>query len=208
METLEKGQDKIQKICDQLRRETIEPAKKEAERIIAEAHKKAEEIVAEGHKQAENLVAQGRQTIEQERNVFHSSLVQASKQALESLRQSIENQLFNQELDRVLDKNLADPQLIANLVNGLVKAIEKEGINTDLSVMIPRHASPEQITALLLQETRQKLGDKPLQLGHFTGGIQVKLVGKKMTIDLTDQALKDLLAQYARKDFRETIFHA
>ena len=33
MKTLETGQDKIQKICDKLRRDTLEPSLQEAERV-------------------------------------------------------------------------------------------------------------------------------------------------------------------------------
>lgn len=208
METLEKGQDKIQKICDQLKYETLQPAKEEAEQIIAAAHKKAEDIIAEGHKQVEKFLAQSRQTIEQERNVFQSSLLQASKQAVEALRQDIENKLFNKELGHILEKNLAEPGLIAKLVDGIVKAIEKEGISTDLSAVIPKSVSPDQVNALILEETRQKLASKPLELGNFAGGARVRLLDKKMTIDLTEQSIKDLLSNYVRKDFRQIIFNA
>ena len=47
--TLEKGEDKIQKICDALRRETLEPAKAEAEqlRLVAEAKAEAYRKISE-----------------------------------------------------------------------------------------------------------------------------------------------------------------
>lgn len=206
MKTLETGQDKIQKICDKLRHETLEPAKDEARHLIATAKKKGEELIADAEKQAEHLLKQAREQIEQERNVFHSSLQQAAKQAVEALRQEIENRLFNEQLQTVLDKNLADPKVVAQLINGIVKALEKDGVKVDLSAVIPRTVSPEQVIALLLNETKARLKDTPLELGSFGGGVQVKLQGKRMTIDLTDQAIKELLAAYARKDFRQIIF--
>lgn len=206
MKSLEKGQDKIQKICDKLRKETIEPAKVDAKNIIEEAKKEAEKLVAEAEQHVQMLIKQARGQIEQERNVFHSSLQQAAKQALEALRQEIEQKFFNEELQAILEKELANPTLIADLINGLVTAIEKEGISTDLSVSIPRHVSAEDVSHLLLEGVRKKLKNKPMEVGHFAGGVQVKLHGKKMTIDFTDQSLKELLANYARKDFRQMIF--
>ena len=83
MRSLEKGQDKIQKICDKLRHDTLEPAEEEAQQILKEARKKAESIKAEAERHAEQLVKQARGQIEQERNVFHSSLHQAAKQTIE-----------------------------------------------------------------------------------------------------------------------------
>src|SRR3990170_4430527 len=96
--TLEKGDEKIQKICDALRKGTLEPAQKEAERILKEAKAKAEQIIKEGHQEANRHLEEARAEIEKERNVFHSSLEQAGRQALEQLRQAIEYDLFSQEL--------------------------------------------------------------------------------------------------------------
>lgn len=206
MRSLEKGQEKIQKICDQLRHETLEPAEQEAVRLIEEGKKKAEAIKAEAEKNAEQMIKQARAQIEQERNVFHSALQQASKQTVEALRQDIEQKLFHEELQSILDKQMADPKIVAELINGVVKAVEKEGLATELSAVIPRMVSPDDINSLLIENVRKRLREKPLEIGSFGGGVQVKLVGKKMTIDLTDQAIKELLANYVRKDFRKLIF--
>ena len=206
MRSLEKGQDKIQKICDKLRRDTLEPAEVEAQQILNEARKKVELLKAEAEQHVEQLLKQARGQIEQERNVFHSSLQQAAKQTIEGLRQEIENKLFNEELQNLIEKQASDPKMIAEIINGIVKAVEKEGLNTDLTIVIPRLASKEDVSALLLDGVRKRLKGKPLEIGSFTGGAQVKLQGKKMTVDLSDQVIKELLANYIRKDFRKLIF--
>lgn len=206
MKSLEKGQDKIQQICDKLRHKTLEPAEEEARKIITAAEKKREQIIKEGELLREELIKQAREEMEKERTVFHSSLEQAAKQAMEKLRQEIEHKLFNEELQVILDKQLADPRIIAELINGIVKAIEKEGLETDLSLVIPRLVSPDDISDLLIDGIKQKLKGKTWELASFAGGVQIKLPGKKMTIDVTDQTIKELLANYVRKDFRKLLF--
>jgi len=206
MRSLEKGQEKIQNICDKLRRETLEPAEKEALRIVEEATKKAEAIKAEGERQVEQRMKQARGQIEQERNVFHSTLKQAAKQAVEWLRQEIEHRFFNEELQHLLEKEMSYPKLIAELITGIIKALEKDGLRTDLTAVIPRLVSSNEVNALLIEEIQHRLKEKPLNIGNFAGGAQVKLVGKKMTIDLTDQAIKELLANSMQKDFRQLMF--
>ena len=208
MGSLDKGQDKIQKICDKLRRETIEPAEVEARRIMEEAQQKAESIKVEAERQSVHLLKQVRSQIEQERNVFHSALQQAAKQTLEGLRQELEHKLFNNELQKILEKQLADPKIVAELINGIVKAIEKDGLSTDLAAVIPQLVSVNDVNELLFASVRKRLKGRPLEIGSFAGGAQVKLLGKKMTIDLSDQAIKELLAHYIRKDFRKLIFSA
>src|SRR5437016_181013 len=115
--TLEKADNRIQKICDALRNETLEPAKEEAARIIEDARLQASEIIKDAEKHADNLLTTSRKTLEKERNVFNSSMEQASKQSLEELKQNIETKLFNSELDRLLSKDLTNPQIIAQLIS-------------------------------------------------------------------------------------------
>ncbi len=206
MKSLEKGQDKIQKICDKIRRETIEPAKQESQAIIDEAKRKANEIIAVAEEHKNQIFKQAKVQIEQERNVFQSSLQQAAKQTVESLRQEIENKFFNEELESLLAKPMSDPKVIANIINGIVKSLDKEGLSTDISIVIPKIVSPDEVSGLLLDNVKKRLKEKPLEVGYFTGGAQVKLLGKRMTLDLTDQAIKETLSNYVRKDFRQLLF--
>jgi V/A-type H+/Na+-transporting ATPase subunit E len=206
MKTLEKGKDKIQKICDLIRHETIEPAKQEAHGVIESAKARAEEIIAEAERQAERLHAQARAAIEQERNVFHSSLTQAARQSVESLKQEIEHKLFNEELQRVLQAQTADPKIIASLIASIVKAVDKDGISTDLIAVVPKSVSAAEVNRLLGEGILKRLKDQSVSVGTFEGGAQVKLVDKKMTIDISDAALKELISNYVRKDFRKMFF--
>lgn len=206
MKTLEKGPDKIQKIGDKLRHEVIEPAKGEAQQIIEAAQQKASEIIAQAEKQAKELKASAHAQIEQEKNVFHSSMLQASRQSVEALRQTIEHRLFNDQLSTVLKGHMTDPKIIADLINAVVKAIEKEGLGADLSAIIPQAVPAAAVNKLLLQEVLQKLKGETVTLGSFAGGAQIKIEDKQIRIDLTDAAIKELLSNYVRKDFRQLIF--
>lgn len=207
MKTLEKSKDKIEKICAVIREETLEPAQKQAEEIIQQATRKAEQITAEAQKNAEKLHANAKTAITQEYNVFQASLSQAAKQSLEALRQEIENNFFSQHLSAVIEKNAADPQIIANLIDAIVECLRKEGLAANLTALIPKKIAPKQINALLLQETIQVLKEHSVSVGNFSGGAQIRLNNKKMTIDISDGAIKELLAGYVvRKDFRKMIF--
>ena len=206
MKTFEKGQDKIQKISDQLKRETLEPANEEAKRIIEEAKRKAAAISEEAEKQAESLIHAGRKAIEQERNVFHSSLQQASKQALETLRQSIEHSLFNDKLNKLLNQTTANPKIIADLITAVIKAIEKEGISGDLSAIIPKSVSAKEVNDLLADSILKRLKNHTVELDDIAGGTKIKLIDKGLTIDVSEEALEDLIQRYVRKDFRKFFF--
>lgn len=208
MKGIESGKDKVKKICDILRRETLEPAEAEAGQVVRAAKEQADQIVAAAQKEAENIQLEARQEIERQKNVFQSSLAQACKQALDALKQSIEEKLFNQELGRILAKHMQDPQVLAQLTNAVVNAMEKGGLDADISVYIPAAVAARSVNALLAKEVIEKLKEKSVLVGPLTGGIEVKMHKENITIDITDRALKELLASYIRKDFRELIFSA
>lgn len=206
MKSLEKGQDTIQKISDRLKHEVIEPAKVEAYKIVEAAQQKADEIIALAERQADVTKAAVHAQIEKDRRVFQSALQQASKQSLEALRQAVEQKLFNEQLNTLVETGMADPQLIAKLIDAIVTAIEKEGLGTDLTAVISRVASAQAISKLLAQEVLKKLKGKPLTLDGFAGGAQIKIEDRQIRIDLSDNAIKELLSNYVRKDFRDLVF--
>ncbi len=208
MKGIETGKDKVKKICDVLRRETLEPAMNEAGQIVHAAKEQAEQIVSAAQKETQKLKEEARLEIERQKNVFQSSLNQACKQAMQALKQSIEEKLFNQELSKILAKHTSDPRVLVQLIDAVVKGIEKEGIGGSLSVYIPAAVPAQSVNALLAQNTLEKLKEKSILVGPLTGGIEVKLHHDNITIDISDAALKELVANYIRKDFRELIFGA
>ncbi|HEY2811035.1 MAG TPA: V-type ATP synthase subunit E [Rhabdochlamydiaceae bacterium] len=200
------GSEKVKKICDVLRRETLEPAKHEAEEIILDARRQAESLIEEAKKNIEQLHLEARQEIDRQKNIFQSSLHQACKQALESLKQNIESKLLNQELSELIVKSTQSPQVLSRLIMAAIHAIEKEGVEADLSVYIPAAVPAREVNEMLGKEWVEKLKEKSVLIGPLSGGIEVKLHDKNITIDVSDAALKELVSGYIRKDFRDMFF--
>lgn len=206
MKQLESGQDKLQKIADDIRLKTLEPAKRERDQILEEANKEANRIVAAANSQAEEIKRQAKESIEQDRRVFHSNLIQASKQSLESLRQAVEKTFFSDDLQKLVEKSTIEPNLISDIIKTCLKAIEKEGIETELTALIPKTVSTEKVNALLGEEILKKLKEGGAVLGDFNGGAKVMMHENHITLDMTDKALQELLMNYCRKDFRSLLF--
>lgn len=206
MKGIETGKEKVKKICEALRKETLEPAILEAESIVASAKEEASRIIAQAQKDAEGIFSESQQKIEREKEIFLIALNQASKQAVQFLKQMIEEKLFNKELSHLLSKPLQKPQVLAEFITAIVKAISSEGTEADLSVFIPATIPARDVNALLAKEITDKLKEKSVLLAPIGGGIEVKLGKQNITLDLSDAALKELLANYIRKDFRELFF--
>ena len=207
MGDLESGEDKIQKICDFIRNETLDPAREQAKEIIENAHIQADQIIKKAHREKESLIKEAKKEIQKEKKVFDSSLTLAIRQALEELKQKIEKEMFSKNLKDVIIKTTKDPKIIADLINTIIKTIEKFGIDGDISAYIAKGVDIKAINAHLLKEAVDKLKEKELIIGDFEGGIKLKLHDMQITIDLSDKALKELVADYIRADFRNLIFN-
>lgn len=202
----EKGHDKIKLICDIIKNETLEPAKQEAEDIIKAAEIRAEQILLEAKQQAKKIIEDSRRAMEQERTIFHSSLDQAAKQSLESLKQLIEKKLFNESIERFTSQGCSTPSIVAKLIDAIVTSLKKEGSSKKLAAIIPQSCSPEEIASSLASDIVRELEGHPISIGSFAGGVQIKLLDKKLKLVITDIEIAEYLKQYVRKDFRKFIF--
>jgi len=206
MKSVDTGKDKVKKICEVLKRETLDPAKKEADVIIHQAREDAAKIIEEAKREAQKVHQDAQKKIEEERNVFESSINLACKKSLSILKQEIEEKLFNPELSSWISKGGRDPHILAELISAIVKGIEKEGIDANLQALVPSAVSPKSVTQELIKGIAEKLKEKSVQVGDFDGGAEVKIVDQNITIDITDDALKTLVASFVRDDFRSVVF--
>ncbi len=206
MKGLESGKDKIQKICDVLKKETLEPAKQEAREIVENAHLQASEIVKEAEKKAEAIIQEAMKEMEEKRKLFQSSLQLACRQGIELLKQKIEEQLLDHELTETVVQEMKDPQVIANILAALLKNVEEKGIDDELIGVIPKQIPPRAINALLVSKDLERLKNKTVTIGDFEGGIQLQFKDRKITLDISDRAVRELIALYIRRDFRDMIF--
>lgn len=206
MQQTETGKDKVKQICELLRKETLEPAVHEAKTILEEAQKKGEQIVSEAREKAKKIVADAEKEIEKKQSIFKASLNQAARQSIEWLKQEIEERLLNQNLSSLIAKASATPQVLAKMINAVIKAIEAEGLETDLSAIIPAAIEPREVNELLGEEVLNRLKEKSVIIGPKKGGVEIKLHKENITIDLSDTALLELMTRYIRKDFHQFFF--
>ncbi len=203
---METGKDKIQRICDTLRKETLEPAQQEAREMLENARLQAEEIRRDAEEERKRRLQQADKEIEERKKLLHSSLQMACRQAVEELKGKIEERLFNRHLAEVVTREMKNPEVIGSILTAVFQALETHGFDESLTAVIPKQVTARSVSAFLAKGLLDELKEKPMQLGDFAGGAQVKMEGSRITVDLSDAALRELVASYVRRDFRDLIF--
>lgn len=203
---LKAAKGKIQQICDLLKKETIEPAQQQAAEILENAHLQADKIVEKAEKKAASILEKAEVEKKQKFKAFEASIALAMKQALSALREKIEKKLFQERLGEEVEKAAQNPELIAPMIQALSDAVEKEGLSEEMELRLPKAIHPEQIAKYLIGKTWEQLKHSALYLEELKGGVQLKIKDKNLVLDMSDQALTELLDPYIRKEFRSLLF--
>ncbi len=203
----QQSRDKLRKICDIIRTETLDPVKEEAELILKNAREEASRLVEEGKKEADDFKARARQEMVKERKLFENSLAAAGAQAVTYLQQEIEKRLFDEGLASWLATATEDPKLAAKLIEALVEAVKKEGSSTNFSAAVGSKVDVESVNKALAAHVLSALAEKQVVIGQFQGGgVRLRLHDHHLTLDLSSEAVQELLAKYVRKDFQRHLF--
>lgn len=204
MKQLVTSEEKVQMICDTLKRETLEPAQREAAQIVEEGKAAVDQMIEDAKKQIKEMEREARHRIEEQQNVFDASLTLAAKQALEALKQEIEQSLFNDQLKALIEKKSSEVDVTASIIEAIVRGIEKEGLDGDVEAFIAKSADPKKVSQLLAEDVLSRI--KEVTLGDIAGGAKVRVANSNLTISLSDEVLIELLASFLRDDFRAILF--
>lgn len=202
MKTLDTGDEKVKKICDMLRQDTLKPAQDEAEAIVAKAHEEAKRIKEEAEKHAQSLLEQAKGEIEQQKKVFDTSIAMAGKQAIETLRQRIEKEMLSRGIQGILQEAFSLEQSVAKLMEALITSVEKSGMSGSLAAELPKHLQTSEVLKGILNKAGVALKDGV----SLRDGVRLQIVDSNLTLDFSEEAVGSLLFQFIREDFREKVF--
>jgi V/A-type H+/Na+-transporting ATPase subunit E len=206
MEKCGTGDERLAAICQMIRNETLDPAKEEAEQIRHAAERDAAKIRSEAKRQADHMLHEARTLIKEEREAFDVSLEQAARQTVGLLKEKIEKSLLHPGLEKFLADGFRSEAKTARLLDLLIQEIQKEGLDGDVSVWLGKHLSKEEVLKHISQDTLKSVSSDNLLVGEHAYGIVLKIVDRHLSIEVTPEAIKEMMAAFIRSDFRSILF--
>jgi len=204
MKHLDTGSDKIKKICDAIRHETLEPAKQQARVILEQASDQAAVIIKEARKQAEAILETAKRQHEKEKHIFESSMAHSAKLFKEKLKIEIEQHFLNRSLDSISNDLFDRSELVSKIVSALVHGFSSKALSGDLVLMLSEGLNKEDVVKHLASDVKARM--KEVTSSKAISGVVLKSVGENLRIEINEDQLTDALLDTLRSDFRKYFY--
>lgn len=210
----------VQELIDKIKNQGVNEGKKQAEQILKEAHDKASRILTQAKDEADKLLSETRHTLEVERKSSHEAIKTAFRDTEIALRSKV-REAFSAHLKRLVSLQLEDKNFIKELVLAIASVKTPEIAQaSQVEVLLPSQIfGTDEKGTHLSQDGKKRMQhlvlgitDGMLREGielksstDIKGGIKVRLTGKDIELDLTDEAFADLLLKYLLPRYREIV---
>jgi V/A-type H+-transporting ATPase subunit E len=201
----------VQELINRLRDEGVKAGREKSDQVLREAREQASRIVAQAKAEAEEILNKARSEIETERAAANDSL----RVAIRDTELKMEAELkagFAAHVKRLVSVELSDREFLRQIVLAIagMAAGDKACEGQPVEVLLPQdlfetderetrltEKGQDRMRHLVLgisgDMLREGVDLKPSE--EINGGIRIRLVGEDLEIDLSDQAISDLLLQ-------------
>jgi len=189
--------EELQSLLDRIQTEGVKKADDQKEQILADAKAQAEEIVATAKSEAESLRKVAAEDAVKSEARAKSAIQQAARDILLALKSDLQVRL--EAVVKECAGAAMTPDAMKKYVDEMVAAYKEKGADIDAGVEVllnPKDA--EEMESLLKGGLLNKLKTTPeISISKdFAAGIQIGFKEEEVFLDLSDDALTDLVCAY------------
>lgn len=190
----------VQELITRLKDDGVKAGQDEAQRVIKEAQEKASSLITQARNEAEELLGSTRTKIEVEKNAANESL----KMAIRDTKLMLESKLkarFADHVKHLVSMELEDNGFLKQLVL-TVAGISCSGIPEDkeLEVLVAKEKLDPLVLEISGTMLRKGIEIKPFETDN--AGIRIHMKGEEVEIDLSDNAITEILLKYLLPRYR------
>lgn len=209
----------IETLIGRLKEQGVKAGRDEAAQLIREAQEKANKIVSDAQNKANKITQEGRDLILREKNAAEEALQLAARNMRIELRQNLIDR-FTQEVKRLVHKELDNEAMVRQLILliGAQSAQQLDAFHAQhIELELPEQVldfneirkNPDLLQADPLKPLVQSLTRSMLKEGmsisphaHSEAGIKVRLLNEEIVLDVTEEAVSQLLVKHMQPRFR------
>ncbi len=206
----------VQELIDRLSQEGVAEGQRQAEKLVSDAQRKADEMLEAARRQANDILKQAREDADQFQAAGEEALRLACRDSVRDFAAQLHDGWRNR-LQELVQCQMKEPKLIKRMILEITRSSTDQLADEQLEILIsPEIISEdevrEQIAAgdedALTEFVRGLLGEDLRQgfsvdlAGPGQEGLVVRVVNQNVELDLTDEAISNLLAQHLLPRFR------
>jgi V/A-type H+-transporting ATPase subunit E len=207
----------VQALIDRIRDEGVQSALEEAARILTEAKAQAARTVSDAKAEAAAMKKEAKAAIETEREAAIEALKMAARDTELELRTAV-LAAFEEHVRSLVTDVTAESSMLRDMILVLAgRAAEDLIKDRDATILVPRRladeAPPEleeflRRTALAVSADVLRNGIELIPSSKVRGGARVRLVDDDLEIDLTDEALSEMMLKLLLPRYRKILVEA
>jgi V/A-type H+-transporting ATPase subunit E len=207
----------VKELIDRIRDEGVHSARAEADRILAEAKARAARIVADAKAEAAAIKKEARAAMEREQTATIEALRIAARDTELELRSAVMSG-FEEHVRRLVTDVTTDGSVLRDMILVLAGRAADDLIqDKDAAILVPNRLADE-VSAELDEFLRQstlalsadvlRQGIELIPSNEVQGGARVRLVGEDLEIDMSDEALSEMMLKLLLPRYRKILVEA
>jgi len=201
--------ESLNEVIEKLKREGIDAAKVEADRIKEKAEADAETTEIEAKAKAKALVNQAEAEAKKIRDQLQVEMERASKIALAAFKSSVEKALVVPAIDESLATLLTTPAHMEKIISEMIKGFASNNLKgADLEVILPESVRDQLGSAFVAKMKLMTAGGAVnVQFDdNIRFGFKIGPGGEGFVFDLTDEGLREMFVKFVSPKFRNLFF--
>ncbi|PKN46533.1 MAG: hypothetical protein CVU59_05770 [Deltaproteobacteria bacterium HGW-Deltaproteobacteria-17] len=201
--------ESLNEVIEKLKREGIDAAKVEADRIKEKAEADAETTEIEAKAKAKAIVNQAEAEAKKIRDQLQVEMERASKIALAAFKTSVEKALVVPAIDESLATLLTTPAHMEKIIAEMIKGFAANNLKgADLDVILPESMKDQLGAAFAAKMKLMTAGGAVNVLfdDNIRFGFKIGPGGEGFVFDLTDEGLREIFVKFVSPKFRNLFF--
>jgi V/A-type H+-transporting ATPase subunit E len=207
----------VKQLIARIRDEGVQSAKDEADRILSEAKSQAARVVAEAKAEAKSIRKDAAEAVDREQTAAIEALRIAARDTGLELRSAV-LAAFEEHVRRLVTNVTMDGSVLRDMILVLAgRAAEDLIKDQDAAILIPKRladeAPPEleeflERSAVALSADVLRKGIELIPASDVQGGARVRLAEDDLEIDLSDEALSEMMLKLLLPRYRKILAEA
>lgn len=207
----------VEELIERIRNEGVRRGKEKAEAIVREAEEKAELIIETAEREAYKTIKDAQKDVDEKKRAGDDALQVAGRDTMLALKTEL-MQTFRGEVRRLVGRETRKPELLRSLILEIAGNVREDcDESKDIEISLPSRVigleeltkNPDELEQGIITHFVKMISDDMLREGvrfgvseDNKGGLRLYLKDKEVVIDLSDEAISDILLQHLQPRFR------